>query len=214
MPQTNEKKVLILSAVAVVILIVVVIGATYAFFQAQGGGSASTGVDVGSSTTDNLSFNIGNPITINIDQFNFGEGAGNQAGSTTASATLTANNASNNATANYFLYLNITNNEMIYTVDSNTPELILTVIDPEGNPITDISGLKYVTVGDVSGFDITEKSGLITLADNYEITSTGTITQEWNVTITFINLDTDQRANTGKDFNANIVIQKDPLQIG
>ena len=135
MPQNNEKKVLILSAIAVVTLVIVVVGATYAFFTAQGGGSANTNVNVQTNTTDNLSFEVGEAISITANQDNFAEGLGNQAGSTTASATLTANNATNNATRNYYLYLNITNNEFTYTVDNNTPELILTITDPEGNPL-------------------------------------------------------------------------------
>ena len=40
MPKTNEKKEIVLSAVAVITLIAVVVGATFAYFQAQGGGSS------------------------------------------------------------------------------------------------------------------------------------------------------------------------------
>ena len=206
MEKTNEKKVLILSAIAVVTLIAVVVGATYAFFTAQGGGSGNTSLNVGSSTTDSLSFNAGSAINLNITQDNFSEGAGNQAGSTTASATLTANNATNSATAHYYLYLNISSNDLVYTTDAQTAELILTIKGPNGEVVTELSGYNYVTVGNVSGFDITTKDGLITLASNYEITSTGTNTQEWEVTVTFINLDTDQNANTGKNFSASLII--------
>lgn len=39
-------------------LIVVVLSATYAYFVAQGGGSANTDVDVITRTTDNLSFSL------------------------------------------------------------------------------------------------------------------------------------------------------------
>ena len=39
MQKSNAKKVLVLSAIAVVTLIAVVVGATYAYFQAQSGGS-------------------------------------------------------------------------------------------------------------------------------------------------------------------------------
>ncbi len=213
--QTNEKKVLIFSMIAVVLLIIVVVGATYAFFTAQGGSSANTNVNVQTNTTDNLSFSVGDAISITANQDNFAQGLGNQAGSTTATATLTANNATNTATRNYYLYLDITSNDFEYTVDENTPELILTVTDPDGSPVQNISGLKYVTVGEgdnqVSGFDITTASDVITLASNYEITSTGTETQEWNITVTFVNLDTDQVGNAGKNFEASLIIQEEPL---
>ena len=206
----NKKNIVFLS-IGAITLIVAVLGATYAFFTAQGGGSGNTNLNVGSSTTDSLSFNAGSAINLNITQDNFSEGAGNQAGSTTASATLTANNATNSATAHYYLYLNILSNNLVYTTEEQTAELILTIKDPNGTPVTELSGYEYVTVGEVSGFDITTKDGLITLASNYEITSTGTQTQEWEVTVTFINLDTDQNDNTGKSFSANLIIQEDMI---
>ena len=214
--QTNEKKVLIFSAIAVVLLIIVVVGATYAFFTAQGGASANTNVNVQTNTTDNLSFSVGEEISITANQDNFAQGLGNQAGSTTATATLTANNATNQATANYYLYLDITSNDFEYTVDTNTPELILTVTDPDGSPVQSVSGLEYVTVGEgdnqVSGFDITTASELITLASNYEITATtDPEIQEWNITVTFVNLETDQVGNAGKTFVATVIIQETPL---
>ncbi len=218
--KNNEKKVLIFSTIAVVLLIIVVVGATYAFFTAQGGASANTNVNVQTNTTDSLSFSVGEAISITANQQNFAQGAGNQAGSTTASATLTANNATNTATRNYYLYLYITSNDFVYTVDENTPELLLTIIGPEGNPVTSLAGLNYktdvttnVTAGDaqtVSGFDITTKTGSITIADNYEISATETpTTQEWNVTVTFINLDSDQEGNTNKTFETSLVIRED-----
>ncbi len=212
----KEKKTLVLSVIAVVTLIIVVVGATYAYFMAQGGASANTNVNVQTNTTDNLSFSVGEAINITATQANFAQGLGNQAGSTTATATLTANNATNTATRNYYLYLNITSNDFEYTVDEETPELILTVTDPDGSPVENISGLDYVTVGDgdnqVSGFDITTASELITLASNYEITATtDPEIQEWTITVTFVNLETDQVGNAGKTFVATVMIQETPL---
>ena len=208
----KNKKNFIFIVIAAVTLITVVLGATYAFFVAQGGGSSNANVDVQTNTTDNLSFEVGNPINLNVTQDNFYQGAGNQAGSTTASATLTANNATNSATRNYYLYLDITDNDFEYTVDTTTPELILTIETPDGTELQTLSGYKYVEVGEVSGFDITTVSDVIKIADNYEITSTGTETQTWNITVTFVNLDSDQVGNTGKTFESSLIIQAEPLQ--
>ncbi len=208
----KSKKQLFFMVIGALTLIIVVLSATYAYFVAQSSGSSNTNVNVGTNTTDNLSFEVGNSINLNITQENFAQGLGNQAGSTTASATLTANNATNSATRNYYLYLNITSNNFEYTVDSDTPELILTIENPEGTELQTLSGYKYVEVGEVSGFDITTASDVITLADNYEITSTGTETQTWNITVTFINLDTDQVENAGRTFEAVLIIQEEPIQ--
>ena len=210
--KTNEKKVLVLSFLGVITLIAVVVGATFAYFTAQGGDTQSININANTSTTDNLSFQTGEAISLTATQENFGENMNNQTGSTTASAILTANNATNNATANYYLYLDVANNDFEYTVDINTPELILTIEDPNGTELQTLPGYKYVTSGDVSGFDITSVGDVIKIADNYEITSTSTATQTWNITITFVNLDSNQNANTGKSFNASLIIQDEPLQ--
>ena len=210
MKKTNEKKALMLSAVAIITLIAVVVGATYAYFQAQGGGSANTNVNVQTATTDNLSFQTGESINLTANQEDFGQGAGNKSGSTTASATLTANNATNNATRNYYVYLDITDNDFVYTTDDYQAELLLKVTGPEGE-VTTIEGLTSTTSGGVTGFDITSYDRLIAIADNYEIASTGTTTQNWTVEVIFVNLDSDQNANTGKTFNANLIIQEEEI---
>ena len=211
MKKTNEKKALVLSGVAVITLIAVVVGATFAYFQAQGGGSANTNVNVQTATTDNLSFQIGGSINLTANQEDFGQGMPNESGSTTASATLTANNATNNATRNYYVYLDITSNDFEYTTDDEQAELLLKITDPDGAEVITLGSLERKTSGGVTGFDITTSTGLITIADNYEITSTGTVTQEWQIEVIFANLDSDQNANTGKTFNANLIIQEEKI---
>ena len=47
MNKTNEKKVLVLSFLGVLTFIAVVVGATYAYFQAQDGGSGNTNIKIG-----------------------------------------------------------------------------------------------------------------------------------------------------------------------
>ena len=207
----NDKKILFLSLLAVITFIVVVVGATYAYFVAQGGTSANTNVNVQTNTTDALSFQVGNPINFSINQENFGQGMGNQRGSTIASATLTANNATNTATENYYVYLNITSNDFEYTTEDEQAELLLKVTDPDGTEVTTLGNLERKTSGGETGFDITTATGLITIAANYEIIANPQTTQEWNVEIVFVNLDSDQNANTGKSFSAELIIQKEAM---
>ena len=213
MQKTNEKKVLVLSFLGVITLILVVVGATYAYFTAQGGGTGNINVNADTATTDNLSFQTGSAISLTANQEDFGNGMGNKSGSTYARAILTANNATNNATRNYYVYLNITSNDFEYTTEDEQGEILLKVTDPDGSEVTSLSGLTRKTSGNgdnqVTGFDITESQGLITIANNYEITSTGTETQEWKIEVIFVNLDSDQNANTGKTFNATLIIQED-----
>ncbi len=207
----NEKKILALSFLGVLTFIAVVVGATYAYFTAQGGGTGNIDVNAGTSTTDNLSFQVGSAINLTANQEDFGQGAGNKSGSTFARAVLTANNATNNATRNYYVYLDIESNDFEYTTSDNQAELLLKVTAPDGSEVTTLGSLERKTSGGATGFDITESTGVITIANNYEITSTGTVTQEWQVEVIFANLDADQNANTGKTFSASLIIQKEPM---
>ena len=211
----NEKKVLALSFLGVLTFIAVVVGATYAYFTAQGGGTGNINVNATTNTTDNLSFQVGNAISLTANQEDFAKGMGNKSGSTTAKAILTANNATNTATRNYYVYLNITSNDFEYTTEDEQAEILLKVIDPEGSEVTTLGSLERKTSGtgdnQVTGFDITTQTGLITIADNYEITSTGTEEQEWKIEVIFANLDSDQNKNTGKSFNATLIVQEEAM---
>ena len=111
------------------------------------------------------------------------------------------------------MFLNISDNTFLYSVDTNTPELILTIKDKSNNEVTSIEGLTYKTVTDgkgttIKGFDITNKNGLLTLF-NKDITTTSTTVEEWNATVTFVNYNKDQTKNAGKKFDAQLIISKD-----
>ena len=213
----NKKQAIILSVVASIALLVLIVGATYAYFQASGGTGTNTDVRVTTYTTDVFNFEVGNDISIYADATSFASGKGNASGSTFAKAILTANNKTNTSTEHYYLYLNISNNTFLYTQNENTPELLLTIKDAGGNAVTDITSLAYKTVTDgkgpsISGYDITNKSGVIILFDNREITASQAKTEQWNITVTFVNYDKDQSKNTGKSFSAKLMIQKEKIK--
>ena len=214
----ENRKTKIISVVAVVALLLVVITATYAYFQAQVGDPAVADIKVNANTVDTFTFSNGSAISFSINQDNFASGKGNQTGSTYASAMLTANNKTNTATEHYYLYLNIENNTFTYSINESTPEMIMTVTDSSGNEVTDISTLNHVIVTganntQVSGYDITNKNGLITLFNNREITTTSSKEEKWNITITFVNYDASQNANAGKSMSAKVMIQKEKINL-
>ena len=212
----ENKKTKIISIVAIVALALTVITATYAYFNAQVGDPAAVDVKINANTVDTLTFASGSAISFSINQENFASGKGNQTGSTYASAMLTANNKTNTATEHYYLYLNISDNIFTYSINENTPEIIMTITDSAGAEVTDISTLTHVIVTgangtQVSGYDITNKSGLITLFDNREITTTSSKEEKWNITITFVNYDENQNGNAGKSMSAKVMIQKEKM---
>ena len=211
----EKKKQTIYAIIALVTLALLVVGATYAYFQNQYGESSQTDVKVTTYTTDLLTFETGDAINITADQETFAQGKGNRTGSSFAKAILQANSKTNVATANYYIYLNIESNEFTYTTIGK-PELVLQVTDNSGNPVTSIDGLTYVTVQDgsgtsISGFDVTEKSGLINLINNKEISASPRIEEQYNITLVLVNYDFDQNNNAGKSFNAKLMIQKDKV---
>ena len=212
----EKKKIKLFSTIALVALALLVVGATYAYFQSQYGASSNANVKVTTYTTDMLTFETGSNISITAGQDDFASGKGNKTGQTFARATLQANNKTNTATGKYNVYLNIENNTFTYT-NTGTPELVLQVINKTtGTPITSITGLVYKTVTDgkntsISGFDITNKKGLITILNNKEISASPKTIEEYTITITFINHNYDQNINAGKTFDSKVIIQKERL---
>ncbi len=212
----ENKKTKIISIVALVALALTVVTATYAYFQAQTGEGSQTDIKINANTVDTFTFETGSAMSLSLDQTSFASGAGNKTGSTYASAKLTANNKTNSATEHYYLYLKIENNTFTYSINESTPEIIMTVTDSGGNEVTNISTLNHVIVTganntQVSGYDITNKNGLITLFNNREITTTSSKEEKWNIKVTFVNYDQNQKANAGKSMSAKVMIQKEKI---
>ena len=214
----ENQKTKIISIASIIALALTLVTATYAFFVAQTGEGKSTDIKINASTVDTFTFEAGSALNLSLNQENFASGKGNQTGTTFAKAMLTANNKTNTATEHYYMYLNISNNTFTYSIDNNTPEILLSIKDGSNNEITTLTGLTYKTVTDgkgasIKGFDITTKSGLITLFDNREITTTSSKTEQWNITVTFVNYNSNQAGNAGKSFSAKLMIQKEEYKL-
>lgn len=212
----ENRKTKIISVVSIIALALTLVTATYAYFAAQTGEGAQTDIKINASTVDTLTFETGSAISLSLDQDNFASGKGNQSGTTFAKAMLSANNKTNTVTEHYNLYLSVDKNTFNYTQDTNTPEILLTIKDGNNTELTSVIGLTYKTVTDgkgntISGFDITNKNGLITILNNREITTASTTEETWNVTVTFVNYNFNQAENAGKNFNAKLIIQKDEI---
>ena len=207
----ENKKTKIISIVASVFILLLLIGATYAYFIVGGNTGSSTSLDVTSSTLDTLSFQVGNPININVNQFNFGENAGNQSGTTKAIATISASNSPNTTkySERYNIYFVIEANDFVYTTDDAKAEILLNVTDPNGNKVENITGL--VNTG--TGFDITTRTGGFLLVADYDIEANRaqTVSQEWNVEVTFVNLETSQNKNAGKSLMGKLYLTKEKM---
>ncbi len=207
----NKKQIITLSLVAMITLILLVIGATYAYFKATGSVGSSSDVKVTTATTDLLTFKVNNPINIQVTQEEFKKGSGNKSDSTKALATLRASNSQNieKTTDRYNIYFVIENNDFEYTTSDAKPEILLNITDPNGNKVENITGLIHTE----NGFDITTRTGGFLLVPDYDIEATrgNTTTQEWNVEVTFVNLDTDQVKNMGKSLTGKLFVTKEKM---
>ncbi len=213
----NKNKIRIL--ILIIVLLVGVIGLTFAYFISGVGDDAITDLDVTTEKEARLVFTPGGPIEIVSSLNNFSDGSGSLSGTTTSTAKLTSSTTEAVVSEEYYVYYNITDNNYVYTQNDTTPELILEVTDPEGNVINNIDGLSYVTVTDaltgedISGFDVTTYKGLIAIKENMPISSTfpNDTTHEWDLKITFVNLDADQSLNEGKEFKGELILREDEM---
>ena len=206
----NNKLLYFLGVLIVGVFIVLIVRFTYAYLGASIN-DAQGNVTINSDETDRLDFEIGDPLSVDATPTTLPENGTNLVDTTTAKAILTANSTNNTAEYSYWVYFTISNNTFIYS-DGSTPEIILTVTDPTGNPVTNIEGLTYGTYNGVAGFDITTENGVFTIASDYAIavnSNTEPTEQTWNFTLTYLNLDFDQSGNYGNSMTTEISMTKE-----
>ena len=205
----SNKFLSILSVLIIGVFFILIARVTYAYL-APAFNSAKTDVMGSSDTVDDFKFELGDPLKIDATPTTLKENGTNYVTSTTAKALLKANSTKNTATYNYYVYFQIASNTFTYS-DGSTPEIILTVTNPNGEEVTSIEGLTYGTFNGVSGFDVTTKEGTFNIANSYEITSnssTSYTTQSWTIKITYLNLSIDQSTNFGNSMGVNVYITK------
>ncbi len=161
---------------------------------------------------DTLIFTKGKTMSLSASTDNFATGGSNLSTTTNPKVKLIASTKTNEASATYYVGVLIKNNSYVYTTSGNTPELILTIKDEKGNNVTaGVDGLTYVTLGGVSGFDVTGKKGLFNIKTDYPISTTSSsagTTHTWTFTLTFVNLGTDQSENENASMDLDIYLQK------
>lgn len=206
----KNNKLLRYTGVGIIFLLLLLVArVTYAYFAADIN-AAQGNVVAGNDSVDALKFEVGDPLSLNVNSNTLRENGTNVVSSTTTKARLLANSTNNTASYDYYVYLNLTENTFVYSKE-NTPEIILSVVDPNGNEVTNISGLTYGTFNGISGFDVTTYEGMILLSQ-YNITSnssTEETIQEWAITLTYLNQPYDQTINFGHSLKTEVLMKKD-----
>ena len=210
----NNQALYILSILIIGILLLLIARITYAYLAPRIQ-SALSNITTISDTVDDFKLELGRPLSLNATSTTLPESGSNLVVTSTEIAKLKANSTKKTANYNYYLYLQITNNTFKYS-DGTTPEIILTITDPNGNEITSLGNLTYGTYNGVSGFDVTTAKGLFAIANNYEITSNSSTTyteHDWNITLTYLNLNIDQSGNYGNSFETKLYLQKEEKEL-
>lgn len=222
----NRKNTILLTVIAVATLLVAVVGATFAYFTAQGGNTVQQNVTVTSGRTTNGSFVTYGQISISANQDNFAQGKPDL----TDSATGVVTYSSNEQDASDFCYnvtLNIASNNFEYTTaPTNTPELIFTAEkkaagttaepDFDGEDSTFTGGTTLINALDITTTQTDVQIPTTAGGNDYKhVLSAGvseTVYDYWRFTVTFDNLDSDQNANTEKNFTATIDFAQTPCE--
>lgn len=196
----DKKSTVILTVIAVATLLVSLVGATFAYFSTTGDTYKEAAVTVKTGSAGLSAFDIDNAIDISANASNFGKESGSKTGTATGTVTWTAPKAIEGVedTSTYdFCYtvaINISDNDFIYTVNEETPELTLNVT----------KGATTI----ISNKDITKFKGDITIPSSNEenasninklsATAGNSAIDVWKATVTLVNLETPQNDNTGK----------------
>ena len=204
----DKKNTLLLTVIAVATLLVAVVGATFAYFTAQTGTGAGADVRVTTATTDSLIYSEWAPIAIHATPTNFAQGMESLTGTTGGSVTLTANSEADAEycyTATLKLVGENLGNDFEYTTAEETPELTLTVTRADNDGTVTIFD-EYDVTTLTTDLAIPTTAGGSETVHKIDATAGSTAAHTWNATVTFVNLATDQEANTGKTFAAKFDI--------
>lgn len=148
------------------------------------------------------------PLNILITEENLAKYNNNYTLTNKPKVKLVANNITKNAIMPYNMYLDINNTGFTYQTDELKPVILLTIIKPkETEPMTQLDNLVYKTYNGISGFDITEFNGRITVARGEPISSDDFIdgqTDTWIIMVSYLDSVSEENINMGKQLTANI----------
>ena len=208
----DDRKKVVLGIIGIIVLVIALLGTTYAFFEATSNGAAVRNINVHAHTVDTLTFSVSDNISFETNQDNFIRNGINQSGEATATAVLTPNSKTGSATDHYYLSLYLKENTTVYSASNinHDPEYLLQVFDSLDNLVTLNNLGTQKTVGTLTGYDITGKSGIFTLLNNHAITASNntSTTETWRVVITAINHNFNQNENAGSIINGKLLVNK------
>ena len=160
----NRKNTILLTVIAVATLLVAVVGATFAYFTAQGGGTATTPVNVQTYTSSTGSFQVNGDLAIKANQNNFAENGYSHIDTGDATVRFKSSTNEDGSTSEDFCYtvaLNITSNTFATEAAENTGVLLINASEDSlgafttGDSLTNGAGTNANFVTGTSGYNAT-----------------------------------------------------------
>ena len=218
MEKINARKLSLIFIFVLILLVLALLVGKFSYsYLGQRIGEDLEGQGEVTASGDTLIFSKGNNLSLSATSDNFTTGGSNLSSTTNPKVKLVASSRTNKANATYYVGVFIKNNSYTYSTSDNTPEVILTIKDENGNNVTSgVDGLSYVTSNGVSGFDVTKANGIYNVKTDYPISTTSSTTgttHTWTFTLTFVNLSTDQSVNENAKMNVDVYIQKEEYKI-
>ncbi len=214
----NNKNSIVLTVIAVATLIVAVVGATYAFFQAQGGTQTTAAVTVKTGTAGVASFGTFADITIEANQTNFASGGNDITKTSTGTVSWTAPGAAGTQTPSesdrkfcYNVNFVISSNTFVKSAANTTPVNELEFSAKKGtSTIIDKMTLVNLTSGAaVTGtINIPTTSGGSDLKHVLSANAGASASDSWTFTVTLKNQNFNQNDNAGKAFAGSVQFTK------
>lgn len=205
----SKKQYIVLMILFLVSIFIMGLSSTFAYFTNLNIATESGKSQVSSVQMETLTFHAGNPLTFYATEFNFGEDMDNLITSTDSTINLKAASDGRVATYYYDMTLQIEENTFEYSLTLDRPELLLVIKQPDGQPLTHLGELRYVTAGGQQGFDITKLApGTYPIVSKYKIETTGEVSHNWNTSIIFVNYEDSQDGNRGKLLRGQIIIKE------
>ena len=221
MKKITKRNILLVIIVLLILVVIALLIGNFTFSYL--GANVSSLVNSQAETTasgDTVIFSKGNDLNLMATTDNFNSKSSNLSDTTNPSVRLIASEKTKEANYSYYVGIKIKSNTYKYS-KGTTADIILTVRDENGDIVTssDDDKLSYVTVTDkdgnqVSGFDITEKTGAFNIVVDKTIStasSTFGTTHTWTFTITFVNHTYDQSVNENASLDIDVILQKDEI---
>lgn len=226
MENKNNKKVSIIVLIA--ILLISTVSFTFAYFLAAVSGDTVTDVNLTIESSKVITFDSGDKLYLQANRSNFTSNYETLYSESTVSVSLISQVEEK---VNYDISFDISSNEMIYTTEEEYAEVVLKITDNKGNTVTEIDGLTFIdsetaasyssnlidkgevdsdthiTTSEIEGFDITTQLGEFTVTLEEELRTSSVGKHEWNFTLYFVNLDSEQDGNLDKKLSIDTTIK-------